>query len=261
VANQPPPDATHRFGNRADHYVRYRPSYPRAVLTSLHDEFGLRVGQVVADVGSGTGIFSVLLVAAGHVVYGVEPNPQMRTIAERLLGDQPTFHSVAGAAEATTLPVASVDWVVAAQAFHWFDVDAARHECRRILRPCDTLRANVALLWNDRREDTPFLRQYEAVLRACGTDYPASKHQNVETDGRLARFFAGGYERRSFANRQVFDFAGLCGRTLSSSYAPPEEDPRWPPLRERLQDLFERYADRGTVVFEYDTRVYVGTIP
>ena len=108
--------------------------------------------------------------------------------------------------------------------------------------------------------DTPFLREYEAVLRACGTDYLAVKHKNVETDGRLARFFADGYERRSFANRQVFDFPGLCGRTLSSSYAPLEDDPRWPPLRARLQDIFDRYADRGRVVFDYDTHLYVGVL-
>jgi SAM-dependent methyltransferase len=261
VNPRPPEDATRRFGDRADYYARYRPSYPPAVLKCLGDEFGLRTGQAVADVGSGTGLFSALLVAAGNEVYGVEPNARMRAAAEGLLGSQAAFHSIAGLAEATTLPDASVDWVVAAQAFHWFDVDAARREFRRILRRHETPpRANAALLWNNRREGTPFLREYEALLRAGGTDYAAIKHQQVETDGRLERFFAGAFERRSFPNRQVLDFEGLCGRTLSASYVPPESDPRWPPLRARLQDLLDRYADHGMVAFEYDTHVYVGEL-
>ncbi len=261
MAHQPAQDATRRFGNRVDYYVRYRPSYPPVVLTCLRDEFDLRPGQAVADVGCGTGIFSALLLQAGNVVFGVEPNPQMRAVADRLLADQPRFRSLAGTAEATTLPDASVAWVVAAQAFHWFRVDEARREFRRILCPHErSPRANVALLWNSRREDSPFLREYEALLRSWSTDYAAIKHQQVATDGRLERFFPDGYELRYFANRQVFDFAGLCGRTLSESYAPSEDDPRWLPLRADLQAAFDRHADRGTVAFEYDTHLYVGAV-
>jgi SAM-dependent methyltransferase len=261
VAHPPVQDATRRFSNRAEYYVRYRPSYPPAVLTCLRDEFALLPGQAVADVGSGTGIFSAVLLAAGSVVYGVEPTAQMRAIAERLLSDRPGFHSIAGAAEATTLPEASVDWVMAAQAFHWFDVDEARREFRRILRPRDPPpRANAVLLWNTRREDSPFLQEYEALLRRYGTDYAAVKHQWVEADGRLARFFPEGYALRGYSNRQVFDLDGLCGRTLSESYAPAEDDPRWPPLRAALRTVFNRYADQGTVVFDYDTHLYVGTV-
>lgn len=261
MKHDPPQDATRRFTHRVDYYVRYRPSYPPTVLACLHDEFGLRPGQTVADVGCGTGILSTLLLDHGNVVYGVEPNPQMLAVAERLLGARPGFHSIAGTAEATALPDASVDWVMVAQAFHWFDVDEAQREFRRILRTAEPLlRANVALVWNNRREDAPFLREYEALLCSCGTDYAAIKHQQVETDGRLERFFTDGYALRCCALRQVFDFEGLCGRTLSASYVPPEDDPRWRPLRARLQDLFDRHAAGRTVAFDYDTHLYVGAL-
>jgi SAM-dependent methyltransferase len=260
VSGLPTHDSTRRFGNRVDYYVRYRPSYPPQVLTCLRDEFGLQPGQVVADVGSGTGIFSTLLLAAGHVVYAVEPNRQMRAVAEQRLGDRTAFHSVAASAEATTLPDASVDWVMAAQAFHWFEVEPVRCEFRRIVRPQDPPKPNVAFVWNNRCEDTPFLREYEALLRARATDYTALKHQYVETDGRLEQFFGAGSALRSFANRQAFDFEGLCGRTLSASYIPLPDDPRWPPLRAELQALFDRHAEGGSVAIEYDTHVYVGAL-
>lgn len=132
---QPARDPTRRFSDRVENYVRYRPGYPRALLECLAREHGLDPAHAVADIGSGTGILSELLLRNGNAVFGVEPNAEMRAAAERLLRGQAKFHSVDGRAEATTLPTASVDWITAAQAFHWFDVSAARREFRRILRP------------------------------------------------------------------------------------------------------------------------------
>ena len=251
------PDSTRRFSNRVENYVRYRPSYPPAAIACLEGEFGLSSAQIVADVGSGTGILSELLLRHGNTVYGVEPNAEMRSAAERLLRHYPGFRSVAGTAEQTTLPAASVDWIVAGQAFHWFEVEDARREFARILRPA----GRVALLWNVRREDTAFLQEYEQFLREYGTDYSAVKHQSVETDGRLDRFFGPGeFVLRSFDNQQSFDFDGLRGRTLSASYMPAEGHPRYGAMLAELARLFERHAADGCVEFDYDTRMYVGRI-
>src|SRR5579885_3110804 len=130
-----PTDPTRRFSDRVENYVRYRPHYPDGVLDVLRTETGLTPTAVVADVGSGTGISAKLFLRNGNLVLGVEPNREMREAAERLLSDYPHFTSVAGTAEATTLPDRSVDYAVAAQAFHWFDHDRARHEFARILHP------------------------------------------------------------------------------------------------------------------------------
>src|SRR5919107_2352155 len=97
-----------RFSNRATDYAKYRPGYPREILSFLEEKCGLTNGSVVADVGSGTGILSKLLLQNGNRVLGIEPNEEMRRAAEGLLGPHPCFESVAGAAEATTLVDGSV---------------------------------------------------------------------------------------------------------------------------------------------------------
>jgi SAM-dependent methyltransferase len=119
-------DPTQRFTNRVDPYVRHRPSYPRAVLDLLEKRCALTSAPVVADVGSGTGIPSELFLENGNRLLGIEPNREMREAAERRLGRHPCFTSVAGAAEATTLDDAAVDFVTAGQAFHWLDTEQAR---------------------------------------------------------------------------------------------------------------------------------------
>ncbi|HZM01238.1 MAG TPA: methyltransferase domain-containing protein, partial [Planctomycetota bacterium] len=127
------PDSVSRFDDRVEDYVRARPGYPAAVVALLEQQ-GLPLGAAVADIGSGTGRLSELLLAAGHAVIGVEPNDAMRAAAAAGLGGQPRFRQLAGRAEATGLGRAAVDAVVAAQAFHWFDAAAARREFQRILR-------------------------------------------------------------------------------------------------------------------------------
>jgi hypothetical protein len=162
------PDPTKRFSDRVANYIRYRPGYPQALLGFLRERCAWAPAAMIADLGSGTGISSEYFLRHGNTVYGVEPNDSMRDAAEDLLARFDRFHSVSGSAEATTLPDGSVDLVVAAQAFHWFDVDATRREVRRILRPD----GHAAIIWNERRVDTtPFLRAYEALLLRHGTDY------------------------------------------------------------------------------------------
>lgn len=250
----PSANATTRFSDRVANYVRYRPGYPAQVLRVLREEIGLAAGQGVADVGSGTGISASLFLDAGHPVHAVEPNAEMRAAAEAVLGGDPRFHSVAGSAEATTLPDASVDVVVAAQAFHWFDPAAVAPEWRRILRPGGW----IVLLWNTRKTDTtPFLRAYEALLREHGTDYTSVNHENV-TEEALRAVLGPGFGRRVVPNEQVFDFDGLKGRLLSSSYAPNVDHPGYGPMMDALHRIFSEHAREGRVTFEYDTEIYFG---
>lgn len=247
------PDALTRFSSRVADYVRYRPGYPALVYRLLADEHGLRSAAVVADVGSGTGISARVFLEHGHTVLGVEPNAEMRAAAEQLLAQFAGFRSVSGRAEATTLDAGSVDWVIAAQAFHWFDVDACRVEFRRILRAG----GRIALLWNDRRCDTPFLREYEVLLQNYATDYREVDHRQVESDGRIERLFGGAPRRAIFENVQVFDFDGLRGRLLSSSYAPGPGHARHEPMLAALRELFERHERDGVVRVHYDTKLFV----
>jgi ubiquinone/menaquinone biosynthesis C-methylase UbiE len=250
-------DSTQRFSSRVENYVKYRPSYPQEIITALQQACGLTSDSIVADVGSGTGIFAELLLRNGNTVYGIEPNQAMRAAGEQLLQHFPRFHSVNGTAEATTLPAQSVDFITAGQAFHWFDPDRARREFARILRPGGW----VALIWNERRSDsTPFLRDYEQLLRTYGTDYEASKHTNFDAELIRAFFAPNPMFMQTFENQQRFDYDGLRGRLLSSSYTPEPGHPRHVPMMAELQRIFEQHAVDGTVVFEYDTVLYYGQL-
>lgn len=245
---------TERFGDRVADYARARPGYPPALTRWLLAETGLAPGAVAADLGSGTGLFTRELLAAGLRVVGVEPNAPMRAEAERAFAGFPGFTSQDGRAEATGLAAASVDLVTAAQAYHWFDREAARAEVLRILKPG----AQAALIWNVRRLEAPFARDYEAMLMRHSPAYAAGQpHQAAPED--IAYFFDGGRMRSmSFDTVQQFDYALLEARLLSSSYTPKAGDPARAPLLAALRALFDAHARDGQVAFEYDTRVHLG---
>lgn len=249
-------DATTRFSSRVDHYVRCRPGYPAEVWNVVSTAVGLRTGSVIADIGSGTGISSRVFLEQGYTVYGIEPNAAMRSAGERELAAFPYFHSLEGTAETTGLPDASVDLVIAAQAFHWFDAPAARQEFARISRGDGW----CALFWNTRRLDgTPFLRDYEALLHRFGTDYAQVQQRTVDPT-RLDEFFIAGYAIHRLFNEQRFDRDGLRGRVLSSSYTPGPEDPKHGAMLSAVDELFAKHQRDGLVRFEYDTEVFVGRV-
>jgi SAM-dependent methyltransferase len=252
----PASNATGRFSDRVENYVRYRPGYPAEVLRVLRDECRLSASDVVADIASGTGIWSRMLLENGNRVFGVEPNAEMRQAGERLLAEFDRFTSVPGTAEATTLPDRSVDVVTAAQAAHWFDRGRARREFVRILKPGGWL----VLLWNERLTDaTAFLRAYEQLLLTFGTDYADVRHERT-TEAVNEFFNPAPFAERVFALRQEFDYAGLEGRLLSSSYAPGPKHLQHRPMLRELRRLFDEHVDAGRVSFDYNTRIYFGRL-
>jgi SAM-dependent methyltransferase len=243
---------TERFSSRVENYVRYRPSYPAAAIELLQRRCGLRAHAMVADIGSGTGILTRLLLECGAQVIGVEPNDGMRAAAEASLGSEPRFRSVKGSAEATTLAPDSVDLIVAGQAFHWFKVQEARAEALRITRAGGF----GALLWNEHPSGGSFfLTDYEALVRRHAPEYDQVVGSRAD-EASMREFFGGAMECESFPNQQVFDFDGLCGRLMSSSYAPEPGQPLHAPLLAGLRQVFERYARENRVVFPYVTLVY-----
>ena len=249
-------DPTERFSNRVDDYARYRPGYPPEIVKLLREMTGLAPGWRIADIGSGTGISTAVFLEGGHEVYAVEPNREMREAAESRLGSLAGFHSVDGTAEATGLVDASIDLVVAAQAFHWFDRDVARSEMARILRPDGW----VALIWNVRQtESTPFLRDLEALLLDYSIDYASVRHENI-TDQIVRAFLVRDYAKRSVEHAQELDFDGLRGRIASASYVPAPGHPAHEPLFDELAQLFERCDDGGKVRVNYDAVAHAGRL-
>ena len=252
----PAKNSTQRFSSRVEKYTRYRPGYPAAVLELLQSECGLMPAWVVADIGSGTGLLTRIFLENGNRVFGVEPNADMRRAGQELLAEYPKFLSVAGTAEATPLGDNSVDMVTAGQAAHWFDRKRARQEFLRILKP----KGWLVLVWNERQMDTPFLHDYEQLLLAYGTDYGEVRHER--TTAEIEEFFSPApFHERSFPMVQCFDYDGVEGRLLSSSYTPSPEDARFAPMLRELRRIFDTHAVNGQVAFRYSTRVFYGQLP
>jgi len=251
-----PNNPTTRFSNRVGNYVKYRPHYPEKIIEYLTEKNILKKDSDIADIGSGTGILTELFLKNGNKVYGIEPNKEMRGAGEEYLKDYTNFISVDGSAESAPLEKYSVDLIIAGQAFHWFDVEKAKEEFKRILEPG----GNVVLIWNVRQLDTtPFLKAYEELLIKYGTDYLKVRHENVDNKV-LTKFYDQEYESKTFYNEQVFDFESLKGRLLSSSYSPTDDMPEYQPMLEQLQKIFNEYNHNGKINFPYDTNIYYGSL-
>jgi SAM-dependent methyltransferase len=248
------PDPTKRFSDRAEAYGKYRPSYPKELVSWLGGQFKTRRLKV-ADAGSGTGIFSRLLLEAGCEVWGVEPNQAMREAAETFLSDFGSFHSIPRTAEDTGLPRESFDLVTAAQAFHWFHPENARREFLRLLKP----EGRVALVWNNRETESPFGRDYETFLVEHSVDYPKVRARDRAAQEEMRRFFGqGGHKLVKFPHSQILDWEGLWGRFLSTSYSPKVGDARFEPAKRRLEEIFRERAQGGKVSMRYDAELFFG---
>ena len=251
------PDPTQRFSSRVENYVKYRPDYPDDVLDVLRAECGLRPSSVIADIGSGTGKLAELFLRQGNTVYGVEPNAEMREAGERLLAGYPDFHSLDGTAEVIPLPDNSVDFIAAGQAYHWFDPDRTRPEFRRVLKP----KGWMALVWNERQSaGTPFLLEYERLLQTFATDYQQVGHKRINDDDIQKALGLRLLSVATFPNNQRFDYEGLQGRLLSSSYSPEPGHPQHAPMLAELKRIFEQHQEGGMVSFVYATKVYYGQL-
>ena len=248
-------DPTTRFTHRAENYAKYRPHYPQEIASFLAGEIDLSPDWQIADIGSGTGLLSEMWLGNGNTVYAVEPNQDMREMAERLLGAHSSFHSIRGTAEATTLPAGSIDLVSAGSAFHWFDAEKARTEFQRILKP-----GGYALLaWNSRKpESSEFAAAFGEILHEFGANRRPADHRSRREEHIEAFFGSGGHKIAAFENGQSLDWEGLKGRLLSLSSAPLPGEPNYEPMIEHLRHVFDTYQEDGSVRFDYNTQVYYG---
>jgi SAM-dependent methyltransferase len=250
-------DAKNRFSNRVADYLRYRPRYPAGVLHLMQMQCLLTPAHAVADIGSGTGFLAELFLRNGNAVFGVEPNQDMREAGEEYLAAYPRFTSIDGSAESTTLGDASVSFITAGQAFHWFEPSATRREFDRILRP----HGWVAVVWNDRSTaEGRFAQAYEDLLQRFGTDYSRVKDAYPQLEHMRTFFGHDKFLTRELPNFQVFDREGLRGRLRSSSYAPAEGHPNFAPMIAELDKLFDAHQQDKNVRMEFSTWIYLGQL-
>lgn len=249
-------DPTKRFSSRVDNYQLYRPTYPQEIIEILREECGLTTDFVIADIASGTGIFTRLLLDNHNRVFGIEPNAEMRHAGEKYLREFENFTSVDATAEATTLPDRGVDMITCAQAAHWLDREKSLIEFQRVLKPSGFL----VLVWNQRQFDgSGFDRDYEELVLEYGTDYREVRRRGRASEGES--FFAPfKCKLRVVSNYQELDYPSLEGRLLSSSYAPESAEPLHAPMLSGLRRIFKKHQEDGRIRMGYDTKIFFGRL-
>lgn len=249
-------DSTQSFSGLADRYTIGRPMYADELIKTLYSEYRFSEQSIIADIGCGTGKFAQQLLEKGSLVYGVEPNDDMRNTAVAELKQYKKFRAVKGTAADTTLKDGSVDNVTVAQAFHWFHVMEFKKECERILQKG----GQAFLIWNIRDMlHAVNQKSYEIYSKYCPA-FQGFGGGIQKDDWRIKQFFDRKYEYREFANPLVYDKEGFISRSLSASYSLKQNDRDYEKYLDELSCLFEQYAENGMLTMENKTIVYIGKI-
>jgi SAM-dependent methyltransferase len=236
------PAARGGFALAADAYERGRPGYPDAAIEFLAARLRLGPGRTVVDLAAGTGKLTRPLLATGAEVVAVEPVAQMRAALPA------AARAVDGTAEAIPLRAASADAVTVAQAFHWFDGDAALAEIHRVLRSGGTL----ALVWNRRRMDDPLNRAVEELIAPYRGHTPALRTNAWRAAFERTDLF-GPLEEHDFPNDQSLDADGLVDRVASISFIASLDEAARADVLQAVRAL----AGDGRVTIHHDTEVHL----
>jgi ubiquinone/menaquinone biosynthesis C-methylase UbiE len=230
----------------AESYERHRPTYPAALVEWLVDRLGLRPGTTVVDLGAGTGKLTRALVPTGAHVVAVEPLPEMRSQLEAAV---PGADVLAGSAEALPLPDDSVDAVVAASAFHWFETERALAEIHRVLVPGGAL----ATVGNGRDLADPLQREIQTFV---GPYLPTAEQILSWIPVVDASPLFGPAEEFATTFEQWFDADGLAERIGTISYVVRLPDDERARVLEQVRELGEAQAE-SPFPFRYRTEARV----
>ncbi len=249
-----------KFSGMGNIYAKYRPSYPKDFVDFIYSDIGMTADSVIADIGSGTGILTRQLLERGSKVFAVEPNADMRAGAELDLGGFKNYVSINGTAENTTLDDSCVDFITAATAFHWFDRNAFKSECRRILKDG----GKVIIVYNSRDEDSDFVKIFYEINRKYCPNFKGFTGSGVllrhENTSFYNDFFTGEYIAKISDNDLAYNEQSFIGRCLSSSYALRENHENYSAYVAELKSLFQKYSINNVLIMPNVTHSYIGTV-
>ena len=246
--------AVEGFDRAADAYERGRPGYPPDAIGAVVEALGIGPGRRVLELGSGTGKFTRTLLGTGAGLVAVEPTRAMRRVFGQMVPEVPLL-----AAQAERLPFrdATVDAVVAAQAFHWFATPAAVDEIARVLRPG----GGLGLLWNTRDESVAWRARLGALMNDGSSEAPIPRYRS----GGWRSVFRGRREftslvHRRFPHSQTLDERTLIDRVLSVSFIALRPEAERQALARRVHEILESDPEtrgRPTVELTYRTDLYL----
>ena len=240
-----------RFSGRVQAYQQGRPGYPEALVRTLMEQAGIKPFSPVADVGAGTGLWALQLAQAGLQVTCIEPSGDMRAACRETLRDYPA-QVLDGTAEQLPLPDGSCKLVTAAQAFHWFDAQAFRAECLRVLAPGGL----AALVWNNLDYAAPPLARQVKLHEAYCPRFHHLKGIAVQAPAELDAFFRVPWQRLSHPNDMYVTREGYLNRIRSSSYALKPDEPGYASYLSQLESIFDEFAVEGKLRLPQRTCCY-----
>jgi ubiquinone/menaquinone biosynthesis C-methylase UbiE len=238
-----------KFNGKSALYANYRPNYPNDLIEKMIKEYQLNENSTIADIGSGTGIMTQQLLSFDLNVYSVEPNTEMRIKAENSLHNNENFTSIEGTAEQTTLDTNSIDFIIVAQAFHWFDREKFREECQRILRAG----GKVMIIANNRIEDSPIIQEIISVYHKYCPEFCGFSNGLGDSNKVFDHFFPNSYKVYRMNNPLTYDKNGFIGRHMSASYAPNLSDKNYSLLVSEFSRIFDRYEEDGFITLPNET--------
>lgn len=245
-------DARQRFSATAKNYHFYRPSYPPELIDWIIKTTKLSASSVIADIGCGTGISARLFSERGFTTIGIDPNEDMLALAR---AHDSTIHYQKGEAINTGLTNNSIDLIIVAQAFHWFDIEPTFVEFKKILKPDGW----ACAFWNI-REKTELLREYETLLQKFSEAFektPRAKDtiEKIKNSSEITSV-----KEKEFSNFQKFNLDGLIGRAYSTSYVTHGVKDH-EGFKKALKQLFDRHQKKGTITFVYKTVALAWNFP
>lgn len=242
------------FSSKVSDYVASRPNYPAALLPALRAECHLQAGAFVADIGAGTGLLTQDLLQQGYAVTAVEPNDSMRAAADQALGHFPDYRSTGGTAEHIPLPDACADLITAAQAFHWFDIEVARTEFLRVLKPT----GQVALIWNDRQPHDQLHVALDHIFARYGGTKRGAMLAHDERSEVPAFFGANTPLELTWPHEHRLREAALLSLVFSRSYMPARDSELGQQACQQVTALFHKLATGGFIAVRYNTVAIIG---
>ncbi|MBQ7294914.1 MAG: methyltransferase domain-containing protein [Clostridia bacterium] len=245
---------TEKFTGIAEDYTVGRPSYADSFIDYLFTELGFTSETIIADIGCGTGKLTKQILDRGSFVYGVEPNEDMRSVAVKELIKYEKFTSVKGDASNTSLQDRSVDFVTAAQAFHWFNIYEFRSECKRIIKD----NGKVILIWNSRDESDEVNKAIYTMNKKFCPNFKGFSGGIKKDDERIIEFFSGEYERLRFDNPLYYNKDTFISRCLSSSYSLKQGDKNYDEYISYAKCIFDKYSIDGILKIGNNTVAYIG---
>lgn len=242
-------DSKEKFTFKSRIYDTYRPKYSEQFIDSIIDDYPISHFDKIADIGAGTGILTQQLLRIGCEIFAIEPNKEMRKIAENKFLNEKKCHVINGSAEKTTLNDNSIDLIIVAQAFHWFEIQSFKKEFLRISK-----RNKAILVWNTKKTSQPYIAELEEVNQKYCKDFKGFSG-GIKVD-EISSFFDNHYIKKVFENNLRMKRQNFINGILTGSYTPNKEDKGYDEYVQKVEDIFEKYCKDNELIIENDTIAY-----